>query len=153
MDSRDSRSSKPKKKAPSPRRDGREAVVQYLYGNDVQSEIDFTPEKIEKFWELRLAKQGAQDFARELLSGIETNIAEIDGIIRSTLANYSFHRLTVVDRNILRLGVYEIAFSDHIPPQAAINEAIEIAKRFGSDDSPKFVNGILDKVLKTRSTP
>lgn len=152
MDSSGSKKSKPKKKAPSPRRDGREAVVQYLYGNDIQSEIDFSDEKIAEFWDIRLAKQFAKDFAAELLSGIRTNLSEIDIAIRDNLENYSFYRLTSIDRSILRLGAYEILFTDYIPPQAAINEAIEIAKRFGTEESPKFVNGILDAILKTKDT-
>lgn len=152
MDSKDSRKSKPKKKAPSPRRDGREAVVQYLYGNDIQSEVDFSPEKIEEFWEIRLARQFAKDFAGELLLGIRDRLTEIDATIREHLENYSFHRLTAIDRSILRLGTYEILFADYIPAQAAINEAIEIAKRFGTEDSPKFVNGILDAILGGKET-
>ena len=74
--------------------------------------------------------------------------AEIDAIIKPELENFSFHRLTPVDRNILRLATYEMRFSDHIPPAAALNEAIEIAKRFGTEESPGFVNGILDTILK-----
>ncbi|MEX2580906.1 MAG: transcription antitermination factor NusB [Verrucomicrobiales bacterium] len=150
MDSSDIRNQKPKKKAPSPRRDGREAALQYLYANDIQGEVDFSPEKLERFWELRLAKSFARDFAAEILKGVEKHAAEIDDAIRDTLENFAFERLTAVDRNILRIGVYEILFAEHIPPRAAINEGIEIAKRFGNERSPAFVNGILDRTLKNR---
>ncbi len=148
MDSSNHRDQTTKKKAPSPRRDGREAAVQYLYGNDLQGIIDYTPAKLEDFWELRAAKPVAQEFATDLIRGFIEHATEIDAAIRNQLENFSFQRLTAVDRNILRVGAYEILFADHIPPQAAINEAIEIAKRFGSDDSAGFINGILDKILK-----
>ncbi len=148
MDSSTPRDQTTKKKAPSPRRDGREAAVQYLYGNDLQGVIDFSPGKLEAFWSLRAAKPFAQEFATELIRGFIEHATEIDSAIRNQLENFSFQRLAAVDRNILRIGAYEILFAQHIPPQAAINEAIEIAKRFGTDDSARFINGILDKILK-----
>ena len=97
---------------------------------------------------MRTAKSFARDFATDLVKGTLGKIAEIDAIIKPELENFSFHRLTPVDRNILRLATYEMRFSDHIPPAAALNEAIEIAKRFGTEESPGFVNGILDTILK-----
>lgn len=149
MDSPSPRDLKPKKKAPSPRRDGREAAVQFLYGNETQSAVvDASPDRLAAFWALREAKPPAREFAEILIRGVAAHLGEIDSAIRMRLENYSFHRLAAIDRNILRLGAYEILFSDHIPPQAAINEAIEIAKRFGTEDSPRFVNGILDRILK-----
>ncbi len=148
MDSSSHRDQKTKSKAPSPRRDGREAAVQYLYGNDVQGQIEFSPEKLDAFWSLRDAKSFAREFATELIRGVVEHSSEIDAMIRNQLENYSFQRLAAVDRNILRLGTYEILYASHIPPQAAINEAIEIAKRFGTEESARFVNGILDKILK-----
>lgn len=123
--------------------------MQYLYSHDIQGVIDFTDEALGEFWEIRQAKSFAREFTEELLRGIEEFRQQIDEVIAEKLENFAFQRLTVVDRNILRLGTYEIKFADHIPPQAAINEAIEIAKRFGTDESPKFVNGILDKILKS----
>ncbi len=148
MDSSPPRDQNTKKKAPSPRRDGREAAVQYLYGNDVQGVVDASPEKLETFWSLRAANAFVREFATELINGVVEHSTEIDASIRRHLENFSFQRLSVVDRNILRLGAYEILHADHIPPQAAINEAIEIAKRFGGEESAGFINGILDKVLK-----
>lgn len=151
MDSSNSRK-KTKKKPPSPRRDGREAAVQYLYGNDVQGEVDFSPETLAEFWELRLAKEVAREFATELILGVRDHSYLIDNAIRSNLENFAFQRLTPVDRNILRVGSFEILHADYIPPQAAINEAVEIAKRFGGEESPGFVNGILDRIYRGNGT-
>ncbi|NLT71193.1 MAG: transcription antitermination factor NusB [Verrucomicrobiaceae bacterium] len=148
MDSSNSRAKTARKKAPSPRRDGREAALQFLYGNDIQGILDGSPEAIAAFWKLRDAKPAVREFATELIAGVMEHLSQIDSAIRNQLENFSFQRLTAVDRNILRLGAFEILHANYIPPQAAINEAIEIAKRFGSDDSARFVNGILDKILK-----
>lgn len=150
MDSTGSKTAKSKKKAPSPRRDGREAAVQYLYSNDIQGSVDFSADTMEAFWELRVAHPTAKEFAHGLLGGIREKRTVIDAAIRETLENFAFPRLTPVDRNILRLGAYEILFADYIPPQAAINEAIEIAKRFGTEESPGFINGILDKIYRNQ---
>ncbi|MDH4408614.1 MAG: transcription antitermination factor NusB [Verrucomicrobiales bacterium] len=148
MDSPSPRDLKPKKKAPSPRRDGREAAVQFLYGNEAQGSVEVTLDRLSAFWELRDAKPIVREFAEELIHGVTGHLDEIDATIRTHLENYTLQRLTAVDRSILRLGAYEVIFSNHIPPQAAINEAIEVAKRFGTEDSPGFVNGILDRILK-----
>ncbi|MEM6916126.1 MAG: transcription antitermination factor NusB, partial [Verrucomicrobiota bacterium] len=128
MDSPDSPKKKSKKKPPSPRRDGREAAVQYLYGHDIQGEVDFSDEALETFWELRLAKPVAQDFAITIIAGVRDHLSELDDAIRETLENFAFQRLTPVDRNILRVGAYEVLFAGDIPWQVAINEAVEIAK-------------------------
>lgn len=153
MDSPGSSQKKAKKKAPSPRRDGREAALQYLYGNDIQGEVDYSPERLEEFWQLRQAKSFAREFATSLIHGVRDHQGEIDEAIRETLENFAFQRLTPVDRNLLRVAAFEVLFADHIPAEAAINEAVEIAKRFGGPDSPSFVNGILDKILRTKSDP
>jgi len=72
----------------------------------------------------------------------------IDTLIKKHVKNWEIKRMAVVDRNILRMGCFELLFSEDIPPKVAINEAIELAKRFGDIDSPRFVNGILDKIYK-----
>ncbi len=150
MDSPDSKKKKPKKKAPSPRRDGREAAVQYLYGNDIQGEVDFSDDNLEAFWQLRLARPAAQDFATVIIGGVRDHLSEIDDLVREKLENFAFQRLTPVDRNILRVGAFEVLFATDIPWQVAINEAVEIAKRFGSEESPGFINGILDSLRKSQ---
>ncbi|MEM9284023.1 MAG: transcription antitermination factor NusB [Verrucomicrobiota bacterium] len=151
MDSTNSKKKGARKKTPSPRRDGREAAVQFLYGHDIQGETEFSDELMDQFWELRLAKPIAREFAKELVQGVSANLTAIDSAIESSLENYSFSRLTNVERSILRLGAFEILFTNETPHQVAINEGIEIAKRLGNEDSPGFVNGILDRVFRNHN--
>ena len=140
---------------PSPRRDGREAALQFLFSHDLNklNEDESLDSAIAAFWEIRnVGGDQAHKFANKLIQGILEHREIIDEQIIAALENYSMKRVTVVDRNLLRLAVYEISHSDHIPARAAINEAIEIAKRFGAEDSSRFVNGVLDRVLKTVDT-
>lgn len=152
MDSPSPRDIKPQRKVPPPRRDAREAAVQFLYGHEAQGGSGPFPElderKLAAFWELRDAKPEVREFAERLIRGVVSHAERIDSAIRTHLQNYSLGRLSSVDRAILRVGAYEILFADHIPPQAAINEAVEVAKRFGTEDSPRFVNGVLDRIFK-----
>lgn len=131
---------------PSPRRDGREAAIQFLFAVDSDVEVNDLQEQIAGFWQLRKAGDVAQQFAEALIEGTNKHLDEIDQLIIDRLDNFDFDRLTLVDRNILRVGVFEICFADYIPRAAAINEAIEIAKRFGTEESAKFVNGVLDGI-------
>ncbi len=137
---------------PNPRRDGREAAVQYLYGHESLAEAEGDRESLDEFWSLRDANAIVREFAEQLVTGVRTHQKEIDAAIIHSVENFKMERLTRVDRNILRLGAYEIGYADYIPPQAALNEAIEIAKRFGTEESPKFINGVLDRILKDKST-
>lgn len=124
--------------------------MQFLYGNDIHGAVDFSSEAIRSFWEIRQAHDPAREFAGLLLELVREHLPEVDSAIRATLENFAFERLSPVDRNILRVGASEVLFADHIPPEAAINEAIEIARRFGGEESPKFVNGILDRIHRER---
>jgi transcription antitermination protein NusB len=126
------------------RRDGREAAVQFLFQHDVQSASDAALEG--DFWELRPSPKNVRDFAEALIQGVLANQADIDARIRKCTANYELHRIAVADRNILRVAIYEMLHCHEVPPIVSINEAIEIAKRFGTEDSGRFVNGILDRV-------
>lgn len=92
-------------------------------------------------------------FARQLASGAWARRGEIDQKINSTAQHWSLSRMTPVDRNILRLGVYELLSDTGTPGQIVINEAIELAKRFGDADSPAFVNGVLDGVFRAQRNP
>ena len=85
-------------------------------------------------------------FADPLIRGVLGHREEIDARIRQHARNWEFHRIATVDRNIMRLAIYEMLFREDIPPVVSINEAVDIAKKFSTHDSGKFVNGILDKV-------
>lgn len=92
-----------------------------------------------------------REFTQRLLGGIAANIQTIDAKISQHAANWQLKRMAVIDRNILRLGVYELLHTRDIPPKVTINEAVELAKKFGDLESGKFVNGILDKIHKTEA--
>ena len=134
------------------RRDAREAAVQFLYQLDTHKPAD-VEKALEEFWRQNDAKQNVRDFANDLLRGTLEKKAEIDTKIASLADNWDFARLAVVDRNILRLALYEMLFRTEIPPVVSINEAIEIAKKFSSAESGKFVNGLLDRVKKDLLRP
>jgi len=85
-------------------------------------------------------------FARQLVDGVLEQQAEIDQKIENRSLNWKLHRMSTIDRNILRIAVYELLYLEDIPPKVSINEAIEIAKSYGDKNSPAFVNGILDKI-------
>ncbi len=126
------------------RREGRETAVQFLYQADLNREsID---DLLEHFWKIREAKPGVREFATELVRGVGAHREEIDALIKSATANYELGRLAAVDRNILRVAIYEMHHALDVPPVVAINEAIEVAKRFGAEESGGFVNGILDRL-------
>ena len=89
------------------------------------------------------------DFSSLLAKGVLENLPKIDSLIKTYVKNWEIKRMAVVDRNVLRIATFELFFLDDIPPKVSINEAIELAKRFGDIDSPRFVNGILDKIYKS----
>ena len=88
------------------------------------------------------------EFIYALLDGIEQNIAAIDEHIVATAPEWPLEQITVIDRNILRIGIYELVFSKEVPPKVAINEAVELAKHFGGESSGKFINGVLGTLFK-----
>ncbi len=106
-----------------------------------------------EFWDLRPASKPIRDFALPLVEGVLRHQVETDERITRYTENYELGRLAVVDRNILRLAIYEMLHRPDIPPVVSINEAIEIAKRFGTEESSRFVNGILDRVKLDLTRP
>jgi transcription antitermination protein NusB len=141
----------------------REFALQLLYERDVAStELD---DAMEDFWLDRsdLALSSAEkmsleddkkepdvrEYTERLVRGVAEKLSVIDGTIERFAENWEIGRMACVDRNILRLGTYEMLFVDEIPMKVAINEAVELAKRYGEADSSKFVNGILDRIGKT----
>jgi transcription antitermination protein NusB len=139
------------------RREGREAAVQYLY--QLENNAEHAPLVFARFWELRSAKgkdaasSRTRAFAEELVAGVTTHREEIDSRIKKYAANYDLHRIAAVDRSVLRLAIFEMLHSPDVPPVVCINEAIEVAKKFGSEDSGRFVNGILDRVRAELNRP
>ncbi len=133
------------------RRKAREAAIQYHFWRDLQH--GEMPEKIDDFWEFCPATPRVREFAQPLIEGMVTHLDDVDERIKRYCENYDFHRIAPVDRNILRLAIYEMLYRDDIPPVVSINEAIELAKTFGGGDSGRFVNGILDRVKKDLTRP
>jgi N utilization substance protein B len=131
------------------RRDAREAAVQYLYQREMQG--DQSDQALEEFYEMRGLSPSGRRFCDELLQGWMQHREEIDDVIAKNARNFEFHRLSAVDRNVLRIACHEILFRSDIPAPVAINEAIEIAKKYSTEDSGKFVNGVLDNIRKQKS--
>lgn len=128
----------------------RESALKILYAVDITKE---PPEKcINNYWIAQDSiEPQVKSFADDLVLGVCKNRARIDGIISEHATNWELDRMAVIDRNVLRCGTYELIFSGDIPPKVAINEAIDMAKKYGDKDSGKFVNGILDKINKEKA--
>lgn len=127
---------------------GREIALKILYQLDVTG--DPPEEGLKIFFRHHRVSVGLQPFVGTLVRGAVEKRAEIDTLLAKHALNWSLDRMAMVDRNILRLGAYELLFEAETPPKVAINEAVELAKRFGSLDSSKFVNGVLDSIHKSR---
>ncbi len=126
------------------RRRAREFALQILY------QLDLSPrpveECLEEFWLGRQARRGIVEFASRLSRGTIGKREEIDALLSGVSHHWRIPRMAVVDRNVMRLAVYEMLFETATPRIVAINEAIEVAKKFGDDESGPFINGILDAV-------
>lgn len=125
----------------------REYALQILYQVDLTRADSST--SIQEFWTYRNAPQEVKTFATRLVEGTLSRLDDIDRLIASHADNWQIARMAVVDRNILRLGAYELLYVEEVPPKVCLNEAVELAKRFGDEESSKFVNGILDAIHKT----
>ncbi len=132
------------------RRKSREAVLQFLFQDDFKGFEEGYDQNIssrfEDFCSLYDVQKKARPYAVELLQGVYAARAAVDAEIIRHASNWRLERIDVTDRNILRIGVYEMIHCDDVPPEVAINEAVEIAKRFCGGDSPAFINGVLDAV-------
>ena len=126
------------------RRRARTIALQALFEVDsVAHDVEETLGRL--LAEASLPEEGAS-FARELVSGVLTNKERIDNMIQTYAPAWPVAQLATIDRNILRLAIFEILLDNKVPVKAAINEAVELAKTFGSDNSPKFINGVLGTV-------
>jgi N utilization substance protein B len=127
------------------RRKAREVALQFLYQLDLQGEADPAPYAAE-FWALHPLDDEVREFADSLVRGTKSAQGTIDELIARFTEHWDLDRMSVVDRNILRLAVYELGWRADTPPKVVMNEAIEIAKKFGTRESSRFINGILDRV-------
>ena len=132
------------------RRKARELALQVLYQIDLTG-LEAAP-ALELFCEHFEVSKKSMPYTRLLVQGVIDNRQELDSLIGSHAENWRPERMSVIDRNILRLALYELRYQNDVPPKVVINEAIEVAKRFGNEESGPFINGILDAVRKTMLT-
>ena len=126
------------------RRKAREYALQILYALDLNPVPagDF----LKVFWEMNETKPEIEEYASLLVKGTLANQEKIDSLISAHSSHWKIDRMPATDRNILRIGTYELLEEQTVPPKAVINEAIEIAKKFGTTDSATFINGVLDSI-------
>lgn len=133
------------------RRLSREFAVQILY------QTDLNPEPVEMafsgFWAERPCDAKTRGFTESLVRGVLENREALDGLISERATNWDINRITAVDKNVLRVAIYEMLHCPEIPPVVSINEAVDIAKKFGAEESGRFLNGILDSFLKKLPRP
>lgn len=129
------------------RRTARELAVQLLYQIEVAAG---DPEAVtNRFWDERRAESDVELFASVLVKTYEENAEEVDAVVAAAAHNWDFDRIARVDRNILRVATTELLFVDDVPPKVTVNEAIEIAKKYGSTEkSYGFINGVLDRIMR-----
>jgi N utilization substance protein B len=128
------------------RHHARERALQILFQYDIHGKPGLW---LDVFWKENEATDEVKAFAERLVAGVLEKKKGLDALIGKYATNWKISRMPIVDRNILRAGVYELLWMDDVPAKVTMNEAIELAKSFGDDDASKFVNGILDKVLAT----
>ena len=126
------------------RRRAREIALQVLYQLEVGQ--GDTRSVLDLYWENFRPSPKAREFCQRLIEGIRRSQDQIDPLIEENSENWTLRRMAVVDRNILRLATFELLHCPDIPFKVTLNEAIELAKKFGADDSGAFINGILDKI-------
>ena len=126
------------------RRSSRELALKFLYQFELNG--GDLGEQIKLFLERNSSQEDVANFMKELVVSLIDKMEEIDEIIQKFSDHWILDRMTVIDRNILRMGACELLFNFSTPPKVVINEAIDIAKKYGNENSPEFINGILDKV-------
>ena len=128
-----------------PRHKARELALQVLFQWDIHRG---TSGWLEGFWDQHAANPECRDFAQSLVDGVIKGVAELDALISRYAENWTISRMACIDRNVLRMSVYELLSLPEVPARVTLNEAIDIVKRFGDEQSGAFVNGILDRMLK-----
>lgn len=124
----------------------RECALQLLYSIDIRK--GNSSEIIQDYWQERSEMEMIKEFAMTLVEGTLRQLKTIDKLITDYTDNWRIERMAVIDRNIIRMATFELLFREDIPPKVAINEAVELAKKFGDEESGRFVNGVLDKINK-----
>jgi N utilization substance protein B len=132
------------------RRQGREMALQLLYELDVRGDADPST-AADDFWRGRTVPEDVRALADAIVRGVKANQPKIDELITRFAEHWELDRMAVVDRNILRAGIFELLWTIDVPPKVAINEALEIARRFSTEESTRFINGILDRVRRELS--
>lgn len=130
------------------RRKMREIVFGAIYQFDFNEDKEISSAYLERELSYFSMEAGMKLLTRKYFESILRNRMEIDEIIRKHLMNWTFDRLASIDRNVLRLGTYEIVFESDVPIEVTLNESIDIAKKYGSEQGGKFVNGVLDRIAR-----
>jgi N utilization substance protein B len=129
------------------RRKSRQNALQILY------QWDLTPQDARKallrFEDRSSSKDGSDPFLEKLVEGVMAHVQEIDRLIEQYSEHWRLGRIAPIDRNILRIAIFELVYCDEIPPKVTLDEAVELGKEYGSDDSGSFINGILDRILSS----
>ena len=126
------------------RRKSRESALQVLYQLNIIKQDARTA--LARFQEHFLSNEEVDDFLKRLVLGVLENLPQLDRLIEHYSENWRLDRINTIDRNILRMALFELLYCEEIPPKVTINEAIDLGKRFGSEDSGSFINGILDRI-------
>jgi N utilization substance protein B len=128
------------------RREARQSAVQFLFARELQGSLD--SEAIEGFWQIHSAKDSVRAMAQGMIDGVLADQQRIAEVLVAAVENFRLERLATVDRNILRLAVHELMSASDVPVPVILNEAIEIAKALGGNESGAFVNGVLHRLAK-----
>jgi N utilization substance protein B len=126
------------------RHQAREKAMQILFQYDIHGKPGLW---LDEFWKPLQVDEDTKAFAEQIVAGVLQRKAEIDAVLAKYATNWKVSRMPIVDRNILRAGLYEFFWMDDVPAKVTLDEAVELAKSFGDEEASKFVNGVLDKIL------
>ncbi|ULA64679.1 MAG: Transcription antitermination protein NusB [Nitrospira sp.] len=130
------------------RHEARERALQILFQYDIHGKSGLW---LDEFWKPLTTDDETKAFAERLVAGVQEKKKDLDTVLAKYATNWKISRMPIVDRNILRAGLYELLWMDDVPANVTMDEAIELAKSFGDEEASKFVNGVLDKVLATEA--
>jgi len=128
------------------RRKARESALQVLF--ELEFDNTYLDKTLNQYWETKRASEAVKEYSSWLVKGIVSHKEEIDSLIQSSSEHWRLSRMALVDRNILRIAVFEFLHEENVAPAIVINEAIEIAKKYSSEEAATFVNGVLDAIRK-----